>query len=122
VLTDYLNPEAHNGAKAAVSLPHTVGFTNTDLDTLNGLRASALAGHQWGRAQIVQTPYADYMAAWGHNAGSEAPPSLTIARFKRTGTYALTIGETIIGTGPNLGNLIPAVRHRLNGGERVGTA
>src|SRR6266478_9566030 len=67
------------------------GFTATDLAALNDLGAAALGQRRWSRCQVVHEQFADYLAAWAIDAGRSDPPKLTIARFKRTGTYALTI-------------------------------
>jgi hypothetical protein len=94
------------------------GFTPADLATLNDIRAAALMQQRWSRAQLVQAPFADYLAAWGMNAGHSATPDLAIARFKRTGTYALTIESQIVATAPSLDKILPAIRQVLAGDER----
>jgi len=93
------------------------GFTPTDLAALNDLSAAAL-GQQWSRCQFIHEPFAEYLAAWAMDAGGSAQPSLTIARFKRTGTYALTMGPLVVATAPSLDKILAAVRQVFAGGER----
>jgi hypothetical protein len=85
------------------------GFTPTDLTALNDLGAAALRQQRWSRCQVVHESYADYMAAWAIDAGAGSAPHLTIARFKRTGTYALTVGSVVVATASSLGKILPAI-------------
>ena len=54
-------------------------------------------------------------------SGHSGPPHLAIARFKRTGTYALTIGQVVVATAPSLSKILTAIRH-LAGGEAIRAA
>src|SRR5262245_60382094 len=74
------------------------GFTEFDLATLNEFSAIQTAEGRWGRTQLVHGPFADFLAVWTPDAGNADVPHLTIARFKRTGTYALTVGAAIVAT------------------------
>lgn len=94
------------------------GFTPTDLAALNDLGATALLQLRWSRCQVVHEPYADYMAAWTIDADAAATPYLTIARFKRTGTYALTIGPVVVATASSLGKILPAIWQGFTVGHR----
>jgi hypothetical protein len=85
------------------------GFSSTDLAALEDLGAAALGQRRWSRWQIVHDQFADYLAAWAIDAGGSEPPKLTIARFKRTGTYALTIGPLVVATAPGLNKILPAI-------------
>jgi hypothetical protein len=85
------------------------GFTPNDLAALNDLSAAALRQQRWSRYQVVHEPFADYLAAWAIGAGRAEPPHLAIARFKRTGTYALTIGTLVVATAPSLDKILPAI-------------
>jgi hypothetical protein len=97
------------------------GFTPTDLAALKDLGAAALERRRWSRCQVVHEPFADYLAAWVGNAGAHAgggqPPNLTIARFKRTGTYALTVGTLVITTAASLDKILPAIWQTLTASE-----
>jgi len=93
------------------------GFTPNDLAALNDLSAAAL-GQQWSRCRVVHEPFADYLAVWAMGSGNSEPPNLTIARFKRTGTYALTVGQVVISTAASLNKILPTTRQLLAGGER----
>ena len=42
---------------------------------------------------------------------------LAIARFKRTGTYALTVGQVVVATAPSLSKILTAIRQVLASGE-----
>jgi hypothetical protein len=94
------------------------GFTPTDLAALNDLSTAALGQQRWSRCQVVHEPFADYLAAWAIDAGHSEPPHLAIARFKRTGTYALTIGALVVATAPSLNKILPAIWQALAGSER----
>src|SRR5262249_27891205 len=72
------------------------GFTKFDLATLRELSAIQMAERRWSRAHVVHGPFADFLAAWNIDAVNSELPHLTIARFKRTGTYALTIGAQVV--------------------------
>lgn len=93
------------------------GFTPTDLAALNDLSATAVGQQRWSRCQVVHEPFADYLAAWAIDAGRSELPNLTIARFKRTGTYALTIGPLVVATAPSLNKILPAIWQVLAAGE-----
>jgi hypothetical protein len=84
------------------------GFTEFDLATLNEFSAAQVAERRWSRAQVVQGPFADFLAAWDADAANAELPHLTIARFKRTGTYALTIGALVVATASTLDRILPA--------------
>lgn len=84
------------------------GFTEFDLATLNSFSARQLAGRIWSRAHFVCGPFADYLAAWSPDVASAEQPHLTIARFKRTGTYALTVGTQVVATAATLERILPA--------------
>ena len=94
------------------------GFTPNDLSVLNDLSAAALGQRQWSRCQVVHEPFADYLAVWAIGTGNSEPPNLAIARFKRTGTYALTVGRVVIATATSLNKILPTTRQLLAGGER----
>ncbi len=51
------------------------------------------------------------------DAGHSEPPHLAITRFKRTGTYALTIGPLVVATAPSLSKILTTIRQVLAGGE-----
>ncbi len=95
------------------------GFTDHDLATLNRLSADQLAQHRWGHAQMVHESFADYLAVWNAGAGRTDPPNLTIARFKRTGTYALTVGGLVVTTAASLSNVLPPSTDREVQGSLV---
>jgi hypothetical protein len=86
----------------------TSGFTEFDLATLNEFSAAQLAERRWSRAHVVHGPFADFLAAWHADAANAEAPHLTIARFKRTGTYALTIGALVVATAATLDRILPA--------------
>jgi hypothetical protein len=83
------------------------GFTEFDLATLNTFSAAQLARRQWSRAHVVRGPFADFLTAWHADAAGTEQPHLTIARFKRTGTYALTVGTQVVATASTLERILP---------------
>jgi hypothetical protein len=109
-------------ALADTSSSYASGFTLADLAALNDLRAVALDRQRWSRAQIVHAPFADYLAAWNMDAGDAAPPNLAIARFKRTGTYALTIDSLVVSVASSLSKILPTIRLILGSREQEVTA
>ena len=91
-------------------IPHAAqasGFTEFDLATLNKLSADQMAQQRWRHVQIVHESFADYLAVWNAGAGRAELPHLTIARFKRTGTYALTVHGLVVTTGSSLRKVLP---------------
>ena len=83
------------------------GFTELDLATLNAFGALQVAERRWSRAHVVQGAFADFLAVWTDEVASADLPHLTIARFKRTGTYALTIGALVVATSSTLDRVLP---------------
>lgn len=86
------------------------GFTPADLEALDQMRRHALRTCCWTRAEIVRDSSLDYLAAWNADASASASPSLAIIRFKKSGTYALTVGETMVATARSLAKILPAVQ------------
>jgi hypothetical protein len=84
------------------------GFTSVDLSVLQEACAS-IERQRWGRAQIVTNAFSDYLAVWKGNAAEDQPPSLSVVRFKKTGTYALLIGMTVAANGKSLQDVLPAL-------------
>ena len=101
-----------SGPIATAPNTDTRGFTPNDLAALDRFRGAAIARAQWSRAEFVFDGFADYLAAWHAEAGDGEAPSLAIARFKRTGTYALTIGQAVVATAPRLDGVLAAVPAR----------
>jgi hypothetical protein len=91
------------------SLDATSGFTAQDLAALGEIHSSALARRVWTRSQIISNEFSQYLAVWGPGNGAEEPPALVLARFKKTGTYVLTVGSTIVASGRSLGTVLPAL-------------
>jgi hypothetical protein len=83
------------------------GFTEFDLATLNEFSALQMTERRWGRTQLVHGPFADFLAAWTPDAGNAELPHLTITRFRRTGTYALTVGAAVVATALTLDRILP---------------
>jgi hypothetical protein len=89
------------------------GFTAADLVALGELHAAS--GHLWGRGQLVSNEFAHFLAVWRPEAGLGDPPRLALARFKKTGTYSLIIGTTVVASGKRLSDVLPAL---LSGAQR----
>lgn len=102
---------------ADASAPTAAGFTAADLAALGEVRAAALARRRWTRAEIIHDPFIDYLAAWHADSDAATPPTLAIARFKRTGTYALTVGSVVVATARTLGNILPAIHGLLQSSD-----
>jgi len=85
------------------------GFTTADLIALGEIHTTAIARRVWSRGQLVANEFAHYLAVWGPRTGAADPPALALARFKRTGTYVLTIGTTVVATGQRLEDVLPAL-------------
>src|SRR5260221_11403225 len=90
-----------------------VGFTLDDLQALERMRDGALRQRCWSRAELVQDAALDYLAAWDLAATEQQSPSLAIMRFKKSGTYALTIGAIVVATADNLAKILPALSARF---------
>jgi hypothetical protein len=87
------------------------GFTEFDLATLSEFSATQMAQRRWSRAHVVHGPFADFLAAWDAEGTNAELPHLTIARFKRTGTYALTVGALVVATAATLDRILPTPGH-----------
>ena len=97
--------------------PAERGFTATDLARLEAVRAAALAQGRWSRALIVQDPRVDYLSAWRPPDAPNGAPGVAVARFKRTGTYALIMGETVVATAAELDRVLAVLWDRRHNGE-----
>jgi hypothetical protein len=78
------------------------GFSSSDLVLLSQIQARQTRYGAWGRVQLVQAGPSDFLAVWDFDADDSDPPTLVVARFKGTGTYALTRGDYVIATGRTL--------------------
>jgi hypothetical protein len=96
-------------ALASDPTPSVRGFSAADLALLNEVRSAGLARNRWTRAQIITDSFVDYLAAWDPQSDETDPPTLAIARFKRTGTYVLTVGTLVVATARTLGDVLPAL-------------
>jgi hypothetical protein len=83
------------------------GFTEFDLATLNQLSAEQMAQQRWRHVQIVHESFADYLAVWNAGGSRVESPHLTIARFRRTGTYALSVNGVVVATASSLRKILP---------------
>ena len=92
---------------AAADRPSS-GFTEFDLATLKEFSARELTERRWSRTQLVHGPFADFLAVWTTEAANAELPDLTITRFKRTGTYALTVGAAVVTTAAMLYVILPS--------------
>jgi hypothetical protein len=90
------------------------GFTVADLVVLDEIHATAVTRRWWSRSHLVENEFAHYLAAWGPETGTADPPALVLARFRKTGTYALTIGSTVVASGKSLGDVLPALSSRFD--------
>jgi hypothetical protein len=115
--TDYVNtpPATLRNPIAAGS-----GFTAADLAALNELHAVAAARRLWSRAQVVSQEFAQYLAIWGADGGVDSPPAIVLARFKKTGTYAVMIGSMIVASGNALGTVLPVLLSGVKEGATAG--
>jgi hypothetical protein len=82
------------------------GFSTSDLATLARVQAERVRNRIWGRVQLVQDGPADFLAVWDPLADDGDAPMLAIARFKRTGTYAVSRGDYLVTTGRTLEEVI----------------
>jgi hypothetical protein len=85
------------------------GFTAADLVVLDEIHATAVMRRWWRRGQLVENEFAHYLAVWGAETDAGDPPALALARFRKTGTYALTIGSTVVASGKSLSDVLPAL-------------
>jgi hypothetical protein len=90
------------------------GFTAADLIALGEVHAAAITRRLWSRGQLVSNEFTHYLAAWGPDTHAADPPALALARFKKTGTYVLTIGTTVVASGKSLSDVLPALSSRID--------
>jgi hypothetical protein len=101
---------AGDAGAAAEPATDSRGFTPADLEALDQVRGQALRNGRWTRAEIVRDFALDYLAAWSADGSASASPSLAVIRFKKSGTYALTVGSTMVATARCLAKILPAVQ------------
>ena len=89
------------------------GFTPSDLALLQRIQTQQARSGAWGRIQLVQEGPSDFLAVWEPDAEDSEPPTLVVARFKSTGTYAFTRGHYLVATGRTLREVVAA----FDGGE-----
>jgi hypothetical protein len=99
----------HDASRSRPPLAGGGGFTTADLIALDEVRFAAIARQIWGRAQLVSNEFAHYLAIWRPGAGVAEPPGLALARFRKTGTYMLMIGATVVASGKSLRDVLPAL-------------
>src|SRR5258708_5379041 len=97
------------------------GFTPGDLAVLDQMRASALSRRFWNRAELVRDQCLDYLAVWDARAESSETPSLAIIRFKKSGTYAMTVGSTVVATASTLPKILPPLPSPLSSPQPLPT-
>jgi hypothetical protein len=111
----------HDGNRSEITrcpaISGSDGFTAADLLALGEVQATAMARHLWGRGQLIANEFAHYLAIWSHGAGPAEPPMLALARFKKTGTYMLMIGTTIVASGRRLRDVLPALPYAVARGN-----
>jgi hypothetical protein len=90
------------------------GFSATGLFALGKVHAAAITGHFWRRAQLTSNEFAHYLAIWGPKTRDTNPLGLVLARFKKTGTYVLMIGATIVASGKSLSDVLPSLASRFD--------
>jgi len=78
------------------------GFTNADLLLLQEAHQCGVARRGWGRAQFVTNECSQYLAIWNRACADQAPPTVSIVRFGKTGTYALLVDGKIVANGRTL--------------------
>ena len=100
-------------AKGAALMTDARGFTPTDLEVLDRMRIHALRNSSWARAEFVRDASLDCLAAWNGDAAQSESPSVAIIRFKKSGTYALTLGSTLIATDRSLARILTSIQCRF---------
>lgn len=92
------------------------GFTAADLTMLSEVHSTAITQRWWRQGQMISQEFAQYFAGWTSTSVADGPPSIVLARFKKTGTYALIIDATVVATAATLGGVLPALLARADGG------
>jgi hypothetical protein len=82
------------------------GFTLADHSALERVAVQNSAAKLWGHNELIQERHADFLAVWHPGASPEDPPMLTIARFKRTGTYAAVTDACVLATAKTIGDVL----------------
>jgi hypothetical protein len=85
------------------------GFSSSDLALLSQIQARQTRYGAWSRVQLVQDGPSDFLAVWDADAEDSDPPTLVVARFKGTGTYALTRGHYLVATGRTLREVVAPI-------------
>lgn len=85
------------------------GFTGDDVELLQEAHRSGAVHRDWGRAQFVANEFSQYLAIWDKASAERDPPTLSIIRFGKTGTYALLADDKIVASGDTLRAVLPAL-------------
>jgi len=96
-------------ASAAAGLLGAKGFSSEDVKLLQEAHKKGIANRGWGRAQFAANAFAHYLAIWDGATSDREPPTLSIVRFDKTGTYALLVHGKIVANGRTLGAILPAL-------------
>jgi hypothetical protein len=97
-------------ASAAVgTLLDAKGFSSEDVRLLQEAHQKGIATRGWGRAQFATNAFSHYLAIWAGATTDREPPTLSIVRFDKTGTYALLVHGKIVANGKTLGAILPAL-------------
>lgn len=86
--------------------PDLCGFTLADHSALERLAIQNSAARLWGHNELIREGHADFLAVWHPEASREDPPMLAIARFKRTGTYAVVTDDCVLATAKTIGDVL----------------
>ena len=84
------------------------GFTTGDVRLLQEAHRRGIADRGWGRAQFASNGFSHYLAIWENAAAHLAAPTHVIARFWKTGTYAMIVRGKIVANGATLRAVLPA--------------
>jgi len=97
------------GPAAIGALIGAKGFTPEDVKLLQEAHQRGIANGGWGRGQFAANEFSQYLAIWDNATTDIAPPTLVIARFAKTGTYALLVQGKIVASGATLDLILPAL-------------
>ena len=85
------------------------GFTSSDVKLLQDAHQRGVARQNWGRAEFAANDFSQYLAIWDESAAEHDPPARVIARFWKTGTYALIVQGRFVANGKTLRAILPAL-------------
>lgn len=85
------------------------GFTLADRLALENARHQFAQAGLWGQCTLLREEHGDFLVVWDPGVPDDAPPKLSLIRFKATGTYAAVTDAGFLATATTVEDLLRAL-------------